>query len=174
MKGFTRGSIRTCSGEYAGAMPSSSTTTGPTSAAKAASAGKSPSARSELNKRKADLLQRTTRFAKDVRTFVRKTPRTIASLGDCRRLVYASGAIGAHYISADEAPTRQDFLRQVGDCRKEAKHSVHWLHLLDANLEESSEKMRFSLLGEAQELEKIFGAIVGKTLANAKKNEAEA
>lgn len=154
-------------------MPSSSTTTGPTSAAKAATAGKSPSPRAELNKRKADLLQRTTRFAKDVRTFVRKTPRTIASLGDCRRLVYASGAIGAHYISADEAPTRQDFLRQVSDCRKESKQSVHWLELLDANLEEGSEKMRSNLLGEAQELQKIFGAIVGKTLSNAKKPENE-
>src|SRR3989344_9518014 len=173
MKGFTRGSIRPCSGEYAGAMPSSSTTPGPTPAAKAASAGKSPSARSELNKRKADLLQRTTRFAKEVRTFVRKTPRTIASLGDCRRLVYASGAIGANYISADEAPTRSDFLRQIGDCRKEAKQSVHWLELLDANLEEGSETMRSNLLGEAQELQKIFGAIVVKTLSNAKKPENE-
>jgi four helix bundle protein len=145
-------------------MSSSSSTTGPASAKTAAD-------KPALKERKADLQQRTTRFAREVRTFVRKTPRTIASLGDCRRLVYASGAIGAHYISADEAPTRQDFLRQISDCRKEAKHSVHWLHLLDSNLEESSEKMRSGLLGEAQELERIFGAIVGKTLQNAKKGK---
>jgi four helix bundle protein len=145
---------------YAHVMTTSSTTTGSETISD-----------KSLKQRKADLLNRTTRFAQGVRSFVRKTPRTIASLGDCRRLVYASGAIGAHYISADESPTRQDFLRQVGGCRKEAKQSVHWLELLDANLEEGSEKMRSELLDEARELERIFGAIVGKTLANARKND---
>ena len=142
-------------------MVTSSSSTGPTS-------------RSASREKQEALLERTTQFAKDARSFVRKTPRTIASMGDSRRLIYASGAIGAHYISADEAGTRQEFLRKISDCRKESKHSLHWLQLLDSNLEESSEKMRVSLQTEAEELERIFGAIVGKTIANAKKAEQSA
>ncbi len=145
-------------------MTRSSTTTG-------SSAKTEGKAREALREKKAELRDRTTQFAKNVRTFVRKTPRTIASLSDCRRLVFASGAIGSHYISADESPSRQDFLRRISDCRKESKQSGHWLQLLDSNLEESSEEQRAQLLKEAQELERIFGAIVGKTIANARKEE---
>jgi len=127
--------------------------------------------RKESREKQAALLGRTTQFAKDARAFVRKTPRTLASLGDSRRLVYASGAIGASYIGADEASSRQDFIRKISDCRKESKQSLHWLQLLDSNLEEGSEKMRVSLQKEAEDLQNIFGAIVGKTISNAKKAE---
>jgi len=43
--------------------------------------------------------------------------------------------------------------------RKESKESVYWLKLLEAK---DQEKSRESLIGEATELMKIFGSIVGK------------
>ena len=123
-------------------MPTTSTTTGP-----------------------AQLRKRTCGFACDARAFVRRTPRTLASLGDSRQLIKSSGEIGAAYIEADEAPSRQDFLRYIGAARKSAKLSAHWLNLLAGNLEKRSEDARAVLAKEAEELERVFGAIIGKTLA---------
>ena len=120
-----------------------------------------------------DLRKRTCAFARDARAFVRKTPRTIASLGDCRYLVKTSGAIGSSYIDADDANSRQDFLRSIFDCRKQSRLSSHWLSLLEGNLEERAEDSRAALAKEAGELEKIFGAIIGKVVAK-KKAQGEA
>ncbi len=122
---------------------------------------------------KADLRDRTSKFAHNARIFVRKTPRTLASLGDCRNLVRSSGGLGASYIDADSAGSRYEFLRCIGDCRRQSRQSSHWLALLEGDLEERSEEMRCSLVKESGELERIFGAIIGKTISNAKQKAAE-
>lgn len=132
-----------------------------------------PSSANTDTDRRAELHERARNFAKVSRTFVNKTPRTISSMGDCRQLIKSSGAIGAHYIEADEAPSRDLFLRCIHACRRDAKHSAHWLELLDNNLEERSEEQRQQLQAEAKDLERIFGAIIGKTLSNAKKKAEE-
>ena len=48
-------------------------------------------------------------------------------------------------------------------CRKEAKESEYWLRLLDANLNANSKSQYQTLLQEAVEIRKIFGAIVEKS-----------
>lgn len=118
-----------------------------------------------------DLADRTSVFARNARAFVRKTPRTLASLGDCRQLIRSTGAVGSAYIDADSADSRDSFLRAIFDCRTQAKQAQHWLKLLDDGLDERSEELRGSLLKEAGELERIFGAIVKKVL---EKNKAKA
>jgi len=120
-----------------------------------------------------DLHKRTCKFARDARDFVRKTPRTIASLGDCRYLVKTSGSIGSSYIDADDANSGQEFMRSIFDCRKQSRLSSHWLSLLEGNLEERSEEARASLAKEAEELERIFSAIIGKVVSNNKKAKKE-
>lgn len=121
-----------------------------------------------------DLCNRTGAFAKSARAFVRKTPRTLTSLGDCRQLIKASGAVGSSYVAADTARDRDGFLRNIFDCRANAKQSRHWLTLLDDSLEERSEQLRTQLIGEAEELEKIFGSIIAKMLQKQKKTAAAA
>ncbi|MFA7681705.1 MAG: hypothetical protein WCX61_01610 [Candidatus Peribacteraceae bacterium] len=120
---------------------------------------------------RAALRKRTRAFAKEARSFVRKTPRDLASLSDARNLIRSSGFVGASYIDADEAADGREFLRRIGDCRRQSKLSVHWLELLEGNLEERSEESRASLAKEAAELERIFGAIIGSVL---KKKREEA
>ena len=115
--------------------------------------------------RVAELQERTVAFGQKVRSFVRKTPRTIASLGDCRQLVRSSGFVGSSYLAADSAASKNEFVSRIGDARRDAKQCGHWLQLLDDNLEEVSEKIRAELQKEAMELERIFGAIIGKTLS---------
>ena len=98
------------------------------------------------------LHERTLVFAKDVRTFVSKLPRTNTAAGDAKQLIYSSGSIGANYIEA------------------EAKESAYWLQLLDIDLGKYLDKRRQNLLQEAKELVSIFNAIVEKMI---KKNKVK-
>ncbi|MEZ2337440.1 four helix bundle protein [Mucilaginibacter sp. RCC_168] len=56
--------------------------------------------------------------------------------------------------------SRNDFSHRVKICRKEAKESILWLKLIDVN--EPQALKRDSLIQEATELMKIFGAILEK------------
>lgn len=94
------------------------------------------------NTKQYDLEERTLGFAKKVRTFVKKLPRTIPNLEDTKQIIRSSGSIGANYI--------------------EAKESRYWLELLATNGDKSLENERSVLIKEATELTMIFGSIVRK------------
>ncbi len=47
--------------------------------------------------------------------------------------------------------------------RKETRESHYWLRLLDTQGQAALEKERHALLTEAEELAKIFGAILGNS-----------
>jgi four helix bundle protein len=108
-----------------------------------------------------DLEDRTFEFAKASRIFVKKLQRTIANIEDAKQFIRASGSIGANYIEANESIGKKDFVMKIKTCRREAKESGYWLRLLDCD--GGLESTRTKLLGEAQELMKIFGAIVRKS-----------
>jgi four helix bundle protein len=93
--------------------------------------------------------------------FVKKLPRTIANIEDAKQFIRASGSIGANYIEANESIGKKDFVMKIKTCRREAKESRYWLRLLDCD--GGLESTRTNLLAEAQELMKIFGAIVRKS-----------
>ena len=50
-----------------------------------------------------DLEDRTFRFAKDVRTFVKQLSRSLSNIEDGKQLIRSSGSVGANYIEANEA-----------------------------------------------------------------------
>ena len=108
-----------------------------------------------------DLEDRTFNFAKASRALVKELPRTIANVEDAKQFIRASGSIGANYIEANESIGKKDFVMKIKTCRREAKESGYWLRLLDCDCE--VESTRTKLLAEAQELMKIFGAIVRKS-----------
>ena len=70
-----------------------------------------------------DLEDRSFTFAKDVRTLVKRIPKTVANIQDAKQLVRASGSVGANYIEANESLSKKDFLMRIKICRKEAKES---------------------------------------------------
>jgi four helix bundle protein len=76
-----------------------------------------------------DLEERTHLFAKVVRRFLKRIPRTIANVEDGRQLIRASASVGANYIEANEALSKKDFLLRMRISRKEAKESRHFLRL---------------------------------------------
>ena len=116
----------------------------------------------EINKSKPyDLEERTLRFAKEVIDFVNVLPKSIVNVEIMKQVIRSSGSVGANYIEANEALSKKDFAMRVKICRKEAKESGYWLKLIEVKGEDT-ESRRQSLIGEATELMKIFGSIVGK------------
>jgi len=109
-----------------------------------------------------DLEDRTLKFAKDVRTFVKKLPKTIGNFEDGKQVIRSSGSIGANYIEANEALSKKDFVMRIKIARKETKESRYWLQLVDIGSQIDIERERKRLLQEAQELENILGAILRK------------
>lgn len=110
-----------------------------------------------------DLEERTFRFARDTRAFIKVLPKTLANVEDCRQLVKASGSTGANYIEAREAISRRDFAHRVSICRKESKESHYSLRLVDTCDTGPVEQKRKQLVQEAFELTRIFSAMHRKT-----------
>ena len=78
-----------------------------------------------------DLEERSYEFARDIRSFVKQIPRTVANVEDGRQLIRASGSVGANYIEANESLGKKDFIMRLRIARKEAKESRDWLRLMD-------------------------------------------
>ncbi len=110
-----------------------------------------------------DLESRTLTFAKEIRAFVKKLPKTTANIEDAKQLIKASGSVGANYIEANEALGKKDFIMKIKICRKEAKESRYWLNLIDTFDEQDQENERKRLEKEATELMNIFGSISRKS-----------
>jgi four helix bundle protein len=113
------------------------------------------------NSKPYDLRERTLRFAKVVRNYVKNLPKTLGNIEDAKQLIKASGSVGANYIEAEEALSRKDFVMRIKISRKEAKESGYWLELTESREEQIMEKQ--DLIKEATELTKIFGSIVEKS-----------
>lgn len=115
----------------------------------------------ETSKPKRDLEERTFKFAKDVRAFIRQLPRDIINIADGTQLIRSSGSIGANYIEAQEALSKKDFAMRIKISRKEAKESRYWLNLLD-NVPSALEREHARLIGEVTELLMILSSIIQK------------
>ena len=115
------------------------------------------------NSKQYDLEERTFLFAKNVRIFIKKLPKTIANIEDSKQVARSSGSVGANYIEANESFSKKDFILRAKISRKEAKETRFWLRLIDTNNESVLEKERELLIKEASELMNIFGAIIRKS-----------
>ena len=114
------------------------------------------------NSKQYDLEDRTLEFAKEVREFIRKLPKTIINLEDSKQIIRSSGSVGANYIEANESLGKKDFLMRIKICRKEAKESKYWLNLINVE-NDKLEKERKKLIQESTELTNIFEAILRKS-----------
>ena len=108
----------------------------------------------ETQNGKYNLEERTLKFAKDTRDYLRTINKDSISYEYIKQLTRSSSSIGANYIEANECLSKKDFVMRVKICRKETKESIYWLKLLECHDEK--------LINEATELMKIFGAIIEK------------
>jgi four helix bundle protein len=109
-----------------------------------------------------DLEDRTYQFARRVRSFVKRLPRTICNFEDVKQLVRSSGSVGSSYIEANEALSKKDFRMRIRISKKESKESRFWLRLLDTRDVAELNAERDILVQEATELMHIFGPILNK------------
>ena len=116
----------------------------------------------EIQKSKFDLEERTLKFARDCRAFVKRLPKSVSNIEDSKQLIRASGSVGANYIEANESFSRKDYYLRAKICRKEAKEARYWLKLVEAGNNSHLEEERQRLIKEATELMHIFGAIISK------------
>jgi four helix bundle protein len=114
------------------------------------------------SKGKYDLEDRTLRFAKKTREFVKKLPKNLRNIEDGKQLIRSSGSVGANYREANESLSKKDFQMRIKISRKESKESVYWLKLLDTNNNNKLIKEQRELIQEATELMHIFGSILQK------------
>lgn len=113
-----------------------------------------------------DLEDRTFRFAKSIRLFVKIIPKTIGNFEDIKQLVRSSGSVGANYIEANDSLSKKDFIMRVKISRKEAKETIYWLKLLDCGDDANITSQQKKLIQEAQELMMILGAILRNSSNN--------
>lgn len=115
------------------------------------------------NSKQFDLEDRTFKFAKETRFFIKQIPKSICNIEDCKQLVRSSGSVGANYIEANEALSKKDFLMRIKISRKEIKESRFWLNLIDVQGDANLENERMRLIKESTELMLIFGSIIRKS-----------
>jgi four helix bundle protein len=109
-----------------------------------------------------DLVERTHRFAADVRSFVNRLPKSLSNYEDAKQVVRSSGSVAANYLEAQEGVSRKDFFFRIKVCRKESRESGLWLGLVDVGENPGLSAARDKLVREANELKLIFSAIAGK------------
>ena len=115
------------------------------------------------NTKKYDLEERTYKFAKEVRDFIKEIPKISTNNIYIAQLIRSSSSIGANFIEANEALSKKDFYHRVRICRKEAKETNFWLMLLDISTNLQLQSKLNNLIQEVNELMKIFGAIVSRS-----------
>lgn len=109
------------------------------------------------------LEERTFHFARRCRDFVKTVPRNVHNHEYGKQLIRSSGSQAANYIEANEALSKKDFAHRIRISRKETKESGLWLQLIEVD-SEGLEQERDILMKEAEELRKIFSAILNKSI----------
>ena len=99
------------------------------------------------------------KFGENIINFAKNIPESSLTRSLISQLVRAGTSVGANYCEADDASTRKDFLYKAGICRRESKESKHWLRMLITAVPSLEDKAR-TLIGESQELNLIFSAII--------------
>ncbi len=109
-----------------------------------------------------DLEERTLEFARRIIRLCKTLPQNTINREIIGQLIRSSGSIGANYREANDALSKKDFLYRMRITRKETKESHYWLQLLEEANEERFAEIS-PLLNEAEELKKIFSAIIAKS-----------
>jgi four helix bundle protein len=116
-------------------------------------------------KRNYDLAERTSNFGAEIIIFTKAIKENNINRPIINQLVRSATSIGANYMEADCAESKKDFNHKIGICKKEAKETTHWLHMLATAEPIEKERCR-KLWQEAHELTLIFSAIVKRKYEN--------
>jgi four helix bundle protein len=112
--------------------------------------------------KKYDLEERTANFSLRVRDLCRQLKQDIINREYISQLIRSAGSVAANYIEANDKLGDRDLRYRIRISKKESKESVLWLkHIVTGDVE-VLEIERVLLLKEAEELMRIFAAILRK------------
>ena len=107
--------------------------------------------------KKAELQERTKKFALGVLKLIERLPNTIGGRVLANQLARSTTSVSANYRAACRARSLAEFSSKLGTVAEEADESLHWLELIrDGSF--IPEKRIAPLLVEADELTAIFTA----------------
>lgn len=115
-----------------------------------------------MKSQKFDLEERTFRFARDVRLFIKSINSIDLIEEDIHQLLKSSGSVGANYREANDALSKKDFIYRIRISRKEAKESKYWLRLIKSMSSNIDHQGLDLLIIEAEELKRILSSILQK------------
>lgn len=106
-----------------------------------------------------DLEERTAKFGENIINFCKSINQDTINKPIINQLVRSSTSIGANYMEANGASSKQDFKNKIFICKKESQETKHWLRMMTNCLPERKEELKI-LWNECQELTLIFGKII--------------
>ena len=106
-----------------------------------------------------NLEDRTAKFGESVIDFCKTIKQDAISKPLISQLIRSATSIGANYMEANAAASKQDFKNKICICKKESQETKHWLRMITKANPEKTEETR-KLWKECQELTLIFGKIV--------------
>ena len=117
---------------------------------------------------KYDLEEKLGQFGEKIIELAKKVPKNTITIPILSQLIRAGTSIGANYMEANGASSKQDFKNKIHICKKEAKETMHWLRMLAKAYDKTVEECR-ELWQETKGYAKIFSKIIG-TLKKGNKN----
>lgn len=106
-----------------------------------------------------NLEERTAKLGEDIIEFCKTIKQDAITKPIISQLIRAGTSIGANYMEANAASSKQDFKNKIYICKKESQETKHWLRMIVRAVFEKREESR-KLWQEAQELTLIFGKII--------------
>jgi len=107
---------------------------------------------------KYNLEERTAKFGEDIIEFCKSVNQDAISKSIINQLVRSATSVGANYMEANGASSKQDFRNKIFICKKESQETKHWLRMMAKCLPAKTEAIR-QLWNECQELVMIFQKI---------------
>ena len=105
-----------------------------------------------------NLEERTAKFGEETIEFCKSLGQDSISKPLVSQLIRSGTSVGANYMEANGASSKNDFRNKIFICKKEIQETKHWLRMIKKYVPERGEEIDL-LWKEAQELTLIFQKI---------------
>lgn len=109
-----------------------------------------------------NLEERTAIFGENIIKFCHQLKLTIIMEPIVKQLIRSSTSVGANYMEANGASSKNDFRNKIYICKKEAMETKHWLRMLSVVIPDKAEELRLHWK-ESHELSLIFSKIASSS-----------
>lgn len=115
-----------------------------------------------------DLEERTQKFGENIIQFCKKIKNNIIVQPIINQLIRSGTSIGANYMEANGASSKNDFRNKIYISKKEAQETKHWLRMMAQCVPENKQEL-IKLWKECHELNLIFQKITSSLKKNSNK-----